>query len=151
MRGWLPAGGGLRGQDWAGRHRVLTLLLPGCVVALTVFGFARGALDSLWLLTVGLILPCVLGAVLLRPRRLPSMFVAAGLTIACGGFVAMAGGQTEAHYAELARVHSPLQRALADGTPFTQNSAIPRRLQHHAAASDTPRPPPATAYREGAD
>jgi 4-amino-4-deoxy-L-arabinose transferase-like glycosyltransferase len=35
--------------------------------------------------------------VLLRPRRLPSVFVAAGLTIAGGGLVVMSGGLTEAY------------------------------------------------------
>ncbi|MEU7901481.1 EAL domain-containing protein [Actinoplanes sp. NPDC049118] len=98
MRGWLPAGGGLRDEDWARRHRLLTLLLAVVVIALTAFGYAVNGLDSAWLLTVSLILPCVVGAVLLRPRRLPSIFVATGLTVACAGFVAMSGGLTESHF-----------------------------------------------------
>jgi diguanylate cyclase (GGDEF)-like protein/PAS domain S-box-containing protein len=98
MRGWLPAGGGLRDEDWARRHRLLTLLLASCVVVLTIFGSLRHGLDSAWLLTVLLILPCVVGAVVLRPRRLPSILVATGFTVACGGFVAMSGGLTESHF-----------------------------------------------------
>ncbi|MET8153244.1 putative bifunctional diguanylate cyclase/phosphodiesterase [Actinoplanes sp. NPDC049668] len=116
MRGWLPAGGGLRDEDWAGRHRLLTLLLAAAVVALTVFGYTQDRLDSAWLLTVALILPCVVGAVLLRPRRLPSIFVAVGMTVACGGFVAMSDGQTEAHFSFFIAI-----AALAlyrDWTPF---------------------------------
>ncbi|GID91747.1 putative bifunctional diguanylate cyclase/phosphodiesterase [Amorphoplanes digitatis] len=116
MRGWLPAGGGLRDEDWTRRHRLLTLLLAVIVLALTVYGYTQDRLDSAWLFTVGLILPCVVGAVLLRPRRLPSIFVAVGLTIACGGFVAMSGGQTEAHFAFFIAI-----AALAlyrDWTPF---------------------------------
>ena len=41
MHGWLPTGGGLRDEDWARRHRLLTLLLASIVPALTVFGSAR--------------------------------------------------------------------------------------------------------------
>jgi diguanylate cyclase (GGDEF)-like protein/PAS domain S-box-containing protein len=99
MRGWFPTSGGLSDQDWTLRHRLLTLLLPISIAALTLFSIARDGLDAVWLLTIALILPCLLGAVLLRPRRLPSVFVAAGLTIAGGGLVVMSGGLTEAHFA----------------------------------------------------
>jgi diguanylate cyclase (GGDEF)-like protein len=99
MRGWFPAGGGLRDEDWTRRHRVLTLLLASSMVLLTVFGVVRDGFDSAWLVTDALILPCVAGAVLLRPRRLPSIFVALGLTVACGGFVTISQGLTEAHFA----------------------------------------------------
>jgi PAS domain-containing protein len=77
---------------------MLTLLLAVSMVALTVFGFTRDGFDPAWLLTVALILPCVLGAMLLRPRRLPSTLVAAGLTVACGSFVLIFEGLTEAHF-----------------------------------------------------
>jgi len=99
MRGWLPTGGGLHDGDWARRHRLLTLLLASTVLVLTGVGYLRQGLDSAWLFTVLLILPCVVGAVLLRPRRLPSILVAIGFTIACGGFVALCDGLTEAHFA----------------------------------------------------
>ncbi|MFI5494991.1 putative bifunctional diguanylate cyclase/phosphodiesterase [Actinoplanes sp. NPDC051859] len=98
MRGWIPTGGGLRDEDWVRRHRLLTTLLAACVVALTVFGALGTGLTQSWLWTVLLILPCVIAAVVLPPRRLPSIFVALGFTIACGGFVAMAEGLTESHF-----------------------------------------------------
>ena len=98
MPGWLPRGGGLHDEDWARRHRLLTLLLASTVLVLTCVGYQRQRLDSAWLLTVMLILPCVAGAMLLRPRRLPSTFVAIGFTVACGGFVALYDGLTEAHF-----------------------------------------------------
>jgi diguanylate cyclase (GGDEF)-like protein/PAS domain S-box-containing protein len=98
MRGWLPTGGGLRDEDWARRHRLLTMLLASTVPGLTVFGAARGGLDADWLVTVLLVLPCVVGAVLLPARRLPSMSVATGFTVACAGFVAMSDGLTESHF-----------------------------------------------------
>jgi diguanylate cyclase (GGDEF)-like protein/PAS domain S-box-containing protein len=98
LSAWLPAGGGLRDEDWARRHRLLTLLLSAAVVGLTVFGRLGPGLDTAWLITVLLILPCVVTAALLRPRRLPSIFVAIGFTIACAGFVTMCHGQTEAHF-----------------------------------------------------
>ncbi|MFI5937706.1 putative bifunctional diguanylate cyclase/phosphodiesterase [Actinoplanes sp. NPDC051494] len=98
LTGWLPTGGGLRDEDWARRHRLLTLMLAACVAALTGFGAFWHGLDRAWLVTVLLILPCVVLAVLLPPRRLPSVFVALGFTIVCGGFVSMAHGLTEAHF-----------------------------------------------------
>jgi diguanylate cyclase (GGDEF)-like protein/PAS domain S-box-containing protein len=98
MRGWIPTGGGLRDEDWAARHRLLTLLLAATVPLLTAFGVFRHALAVDWLVTVMAVLGCVVAAVSLRPRRLPSMFVALGFTIACAGFVTMCNGLTEAHF-----------------------------------------------------
>jgi diguanylate cyclase (GGDEF)-like protein/PAS domain S-box-containing protein len=98
MRGWLPTGGGLRDEDWARRHRLLTMLLAACLLALTGFGAVSGELGTGWLVTVLLILPCIVGASVLPARRLPSISVATGFTIACAGFVAMCGGLTESHF-----------------------------------------------------
>ncbi|RZU52994.1 PAS domain S-box-containing protein/diguanylate cyclase (GGDEF)-like protein [Krasilnikovia cinnamomea] len=116
LRGWIPAGGGLRDEDWAGRHRLLTALLAACVLVLTVFGVLQDGLGRSWLVTVILILPCVVAAAVLPPRRLPSTFVALGFTIACGGFVAMAHGLTEAHFAFFVAV--PALALYRDWTPF---------------------------------
>jgi diguanylate cyclase (GGDEF)-like protein/PAS domain S-box-containing protein len=116
IRGWIPAGGGLRDDAWAGRHRLLTLLLAATVPLLTAFGVFRHALATDWLLTILAVLGCVVAAVSLRPRRLPSMFVALGFTIACAGFVTMCNGLTEAHFSYFIAV-----AALAlyrDWTPF---------------------------------
>ncbi|MEU4219696.1 EAL domain-containing protein [Actinoplanes sp. NPDC026623] len=99
MRGWFPSGSGLCDEDWTRRHRVLTLLLALSTVVLTVFGVVRDGFDPAWLVTDALILPCLAGAVLLRPRRPSSIFVALGLIFACGGFVAVSQGLTEAHFA----------------------------------------------------
>ncbi|MCU7728883.1 EAL domain-containing protein [Actinoplanes sp. KI2] len=116
MRGWFPASGGLRDEDWKRRHRLLTVLLPASAVTLTVFGLAYTGLDRVWLLSVAAILACAVGAVLLRPRRLPSILVAAGLAVACDGFLVMSDGLTVAHFsffvvaAALALYH--------DWTPF---------------------------------
>jgi diguanylate cyclase (GGDEF)-like protein/PAS domain S-box-containing protein len=98
MHGWLPTGGGVRDEDWARRHRLLTLLLASGVLALTAFGAVRAGLDTDWLLTVLLILPCIVGAAALPGRRLPSISVALGFTVACAGFVAMCDGLTESHF-----------------------------------------------------
>jgi diguanylate cyclase (GGDEF)-like protein/PAS domain S-box-containing protein len=98
MRGWLPTGGGLRDEDWSRRHRLLTLLLASTLPVLTVFGAVRHGLDADWLLTVLMLLPCIVAAVALPSRRLPSIAVAVGFTIACAGFVAMSDGLTEAHF-----------------------------------------------------
>jgi diguanylate cyclase (GGDEF)-like protein/PAS domain S-box-containing protein len=116
LRGWIPTGGGLRDEDWAGRHRLLTLLLATTVPLLTAFGVFRHSLAVDWLVTVMAVLGCVVAAISLRPRRLPSMFVALGFTIACAGFVTMCDGLTEAHFSFFIAV-----AALAlyrDWTPF---------------------------------
>ncbi|MEV6849007.1 EAL domain-containing protein [Actinoplanes sp. NPDC051411] len=116
IRGWIPAGGGLRDEDWAGRHRLLTLLLAATVPLLTAFGVFRDALATDWLVTILAVLGCVVAAVSLRPRRLPSTFVALGFTIACAGFVTMCHGLTEAHFSFfIAAAALALYR---DWTPF---------------------------------
>ena len=116
MRGWLPTGGGLRDEDWAGRHRLLTRLLAATVPLLTAFGVLRHTPASEWLVTILAVLACVTAAVALRPRRLPSAFVALGFTIACAGLVTMCNGLTEAHFSFFVAI-----AALAlyrDWTPF---------------------------------
>jgi diguanylate cyclase (GGDEF)-like protein/PAS domain S-box-containing protein len=94
----MPTGGGLRDEDWARRHRLLTLILAASMALLTMFGALRHGLDSAWLIAVLLILPCVLAAAMLPGRRLPSIFVALGFVVACADFVAMCDGLTEAHF-----------------------------------------------------
>ncbi|MBG0567298.1 EAL domain-containing protein [Actinoplanes sp. NEAU-A11] len=99
LRDRLPAGGGLRDEDWAGRHRLLTVLLAVVMVVLTVFGVFQGEHHAVTLLlTDGLILPAVAAAALLRSRRLRSVAVALGFTVACAGFVSLSHGLTEAHF-----------------------------------------------------
>jgi diguanylate cyclase (GGDEF)-like protein/PAS domain S-box-containing protein len=97
LRRWMPAHG-LRDEDWAGRHRLLTWVLVVSTPLLTAVGAATGTLDRAWMAIVGLICACTLGAIFLPPRRLPSMCVALGLAIACMGFVTMLHGLTEAHF-----------------------------------------------------
>jgi diguanylate cyclase (GGDEF)-like protein len=97
MLAWLPSGGGLRKQDRALRHRLLTVLLAAAMAALIVFG-ALGDRSADAVVAVLLILPCLLAAARLRGPRLPSVFVALGFTVACGSFVAMNDGLTEAHF-----------------------------------------------------
>ncbi|GIF20303.1 diguanylate cyclase (GGDEF)-like protein/PAS domain S-box-containing protein [Actinoplanes tereljensis] len=94
---WIPTGGGLRDEDWARRHRLLTMLLAACVVGLTVYGTFQDALTTIWV-TVLLVLPCVVLAARLRSRRPASIAVALGFVIACAGFVTMSNGLTEAHF-----------------------------------------------------
>jgi len=97
--GWLRNAGRLADEDWARRHRLLTMLLAATVIGLTIFGaFSDDGLTRSWLATVLLVLPCVVAAARLPGRRLPSIAVALGLTAACGGFVAMCHGLTEAHF-----------------------------------------------------
>ncbi len=99
LRDRLPAGGGLRDEDWAGRHRLLTVLLAVIMAALIVFGVLQGDEHTpALLLTVGLTLPCLVAASLLRSRRVRAVFVALGYTVACAGFVSLAHGLTEAHF-----------------------------------------------------
>ncbi|GIE89761.1 putative bifunctional diguanylate cyclase/phosphodiesterase [Actinoplanes regularis] len=98
LRDRLPAGGGLRDEDWAGRHRLLTVLLAVFVVASTVFGALRHQNAALLWIDL-LVLPTVVAGTLLRNRRLRSVCVAIGFTIACAGFVSLNNGLTEAHFA----------------------------------------------------
>ncbi|MBM2616638.1 EAL domain-containing protein [Actinoplanes sp. LDG1-06] len=96
---WLPTGGGLRDEDWAGRHRLLTRLLAATMAALVVFGGWRDELGSgvaTWMVLV--IIPCIVAAARLGGRRLPSIFVSFGFVSACTAFVAMCHGKTEAHF-----------------------------------------------------
>ncbi|BCJ46130.1 hypothetical protein GCM10010168_50790 [Actinoplanes ianthinogenes] len=96
---WLPTGGKLRDEDWTARHRLLTVILAVVVVVVTVFG-ALGPGDAVTLLwTDLLVLPCVVAATLLPNRRLRSVCVALGFTVACAGFVSLSNGLTEAHFA----------------------------------------------------
>ncbi|MEV6348186.1 EAL domain-containing protein [Actinoplanes sp. NPDC051851] len=98
LRDRLPTGGGLRDEDWAVRHQLLTVLLGVVVVVVTVFGALQGDHSEALLLTDGLVLPCVVAGTLLKNRRLRSVFVALGFTAACGGFVSLCNGLTEAHF-----------------------------------------------------
>ncbi|GIF01390.1 hypothetical protein Ari01nite_88540 [Paractinoplanes rishiriensis] len=94
----MPTGGGLRDEDWAGRHRLLTVILGLSVVALTVFGAFQEESGQAWLYTALLVLPCLVAAVKLPGHRLPSIAVSLGFTVACGGFVALSHGLTESHF-----------------------------------------------------
>jgi diguanylate cyclase (GGDEF)-like protein len=98
LRDRLPTGGGLSDEDWAGRHRLLTVLLAVCMVLLTLFGLAKGAHTTELLVTDGLVLPSLVAAARLANRRLRSLAVAFGFTAACAGFVALCHGLTEAHF-----------------------------------------------------
>jgi hypothetical protein len=59
LRDRLPTGGGLRDEDWATRHRLLTVLLGVVVLVVTVFGAVRPDQGVTLLWTDLLILPCV--------------------------------------------------------------------------------------------
>ncbi|WP_308285438.1 putative bifunctional diguanylate cyclase/phosphodiesterase [Actinoplanes hulinensis] len=98
LRDRLPTGGGLREEDWAGRHRLLTVLLAVCMVLLTVFGVFRAEHPTDLLIIDGLLLPCLVGAVRLGNRRARSIVVALGFATASAGFVALCHGLTEAHF-----------------------------------------------------
>ncbi|WP_030442171.1 putative bifunctional diguanylate cyclase/phosphodiesterase [Actinoplanes subtropicus] len=98
--GWLRNAGRLGDDDWARRHRLLTMLLAATVIGPTIFGaFLGGGLAGPWLVTVLLVLPCVLAAARLPGRRPPSVAVALGFTVGCGGLVAMCHGRPEARFA----------------------------------------------------
>ena len=128
LRGWLPLGGGLSDEDWARRHRLLTWLLASCLLVLTFFGAFRHRLDQSWMLTTLAILLCVVAAARLRPRRLPSIFVAIGFTVACGSFVAMSDGLTEAHFAFFIVI--PALALYRDWAPF--GAFLLGTIVHHA-------------------
>jgi diguanylate cyclase (GGDEF)-like protein len=96
---WLPSGGGLRDEDWHGRHRLLTVLLAVTATAVTVFGLTRPGMAVYTVTTFVLAVACTVGAARLRHRRrLASILTAFGLTTVCAGFVALTGGLTEAHF-----------------------------------------------------
>jgi diguanylate cyclase (GGDEF)-like protein len=121
---------GLRDEDWAGRHRLLTVLLLLSSLVLTAVGVGTEGLNAIWLVTVVLICLCAAGAVALPPRRLPSMCVAIGLTLACAGLVAMTHGLTEAHFSFFVTI-----AALAlyrDWAPFGVCLAV--TVAHHLIA-----------------
>ncbi|MEV4346413.1 EAL domain-containing protein [Actinoplanes sp. NPDC049596] len=130
IRSWLPAGGGLRDEDWARRHRLLTLILAGFVGGLTVFGAWRDELGNpLALVLLMLTLAAVVAGRLCRGRRLPSSFVSFGFTAGCADFVVMCHGQTEAHFTFFVTV-----AALAlyrDWAPF--GMVLVTTVFHHAA------------------
>ena len=113
---WISPGAGLRDEDWARRHRLLTCLLASCLVGLTLFGASRHRLDLSWLLTTLAILACLVAATRLRPRRLPSVCVAIGSTVVCGSFVSMSDGLTEAHFSFLIVI--PILALYRDWAPF---------------------------------
>ncbi|GAA1588931.1 putative bifunctional diguanylate cyclase/phosphodiesterase [Actinoplanes couchii] len=97
---WLPTGGGLIDEDWSVRHRLLYRLLAASIGALSIYGALSGqfatANVATWLLP--LVLLCIVAAATLPGRRLPSVLVSLGFTLACAAFVAMAHNQTEAHF-----------------------------------------------------
>jgi diguanylate cyclase (GGDEF)-like protein/PAS domain S-box-containing protein len=95
---WLPTGGRLRDEDWAARHRLLTVILAVVMVAVTVFGVLASGDAVALLVTDLLILPCVVAGTVLRSRRLRSVSVAFGFTAACAGFVSLSNGLTESHF-----------------------------------------------------
>ncbi len=99
FRDWIPTGGGLNDEDWAGRHRLLTVLLAVFMVVVTLVGLARGDgyLPGL-LITDALVLPSLVAARLMRARRSRSLAVALGFAVTCAGFVALCDGLTEAHF-----------------------------------------------------
>jgi diguanylate cyclase (GGDEF)-like protein/PAS domain S-box-containing protein len=126
----MPAGGGLRDEDWQSRHRLLTWTMIGSTVILSGAGMARDRLDREWLLSVVLISVCSFGALFLPPRRLPSSAVALGLTAVCADLVMMFDGLTEAHFAFFIAVGGlALYR---DWVPFL--TFLTATVAHHALA-----------------
>ncbi|WP_239145843.1 putative bifunctional diguanylate cyclase/phosphodiesterase [Actinoplanes couchii] len=99
LRDRFPTGGGLNDEDWAGRHRLLTLLLAVFMVFLTLVGLWQGgeSVDAL-LITDAIVLPCLVAARLLHGRRPRSVAVSFGAAVSCAGFVALCDGLTEAHF-----------------------------------------------------
>jgi diguanylate cyclase (GGDEF)-like protein/PAS domain S-box-containing protein len=116
LRDRLPTGGRLSDEDWAGRHRLLTVLLALCMVFLTVFGVLTGAHATELLITDGLVLPALVAAAVLRNRRVRSVAVALGFVAASGGFVALCHGLTEAHFAFFILI--PALALYRDWAPF---------------------------------
>jgi len=130
LRAVMPTGGGLRDEDWQGRHRVLTWTLIVSTILLTMIGIARDRLDTEWLVSVLLITICTFGALLLPPRRWPSSAVALGLTVVCADLVMMFNGLTEAHFSFFIAVGAlALYR---DWVPFL--TFLVATVAHHAVA-----------------
>jgi diguanylate cyclase (GGDEF)-like protein len=126
----MPTGGGLRDEEWEGRHRLLTWAMIAAAVALTGIGIIRERLDALWLGTIVLIMFCTLGALFLPPRRWPSSAVALGLTAACADLVMMYDGLIEGHFAFFVAVGAlALYR---DWVPFL--TFLIGTVAHHALA-----------------
>ncbi len=126
----MPAGGGLRDEDWRGRHRLLTWAMIASTVALTGIGVIRDRLDVEWFGSVVMVSFCALGALLLPPRRLPSSAVALGLTVVCADLVMMFNGLTEAHFSFFIAVGAlALYR---DWVPFL--TFLIATVAHHAVA-----------------
>ncbi|MFC4069414.1 putative bifunctional diguanylate cyclase/phosphodiesterase [Actinoplanes subglobosus] len=116
LRDRLPTGGRLSDEDWAGRHRLLTVLLAVCMVLLTVFGVLRDAEAGDLLITDGMVLTSLVVATLPRNRRVRSLAVALGYVAASGGFVAICQGLTEAHFAFFILI--PALALYRDWAPF---------------------------------
>jgi diguanylate cyclase (GGDEF)-like protein/PAS domain S-box-containing protein len=126
----MPTGGGLRDEDWQGRHRLLTWTMLASTVALTGVGIVRDRLDVEWLVAVVLISGCTLGAFFLPPHRLPSSAVALGFTAVCADLVMMFDGLTEAHFSFFIVVGAlALYR---DWVPFI--TFLTATVAHHALA-----------------
>ncbi|GAA4951618.1 putative bifunctional diguanylate cyclase/phosphodiesterase [Actinoplanes utahensis] len=128
LRDRLPAGRGLSDEDWAGRHRLLTVLLAVVMVLLTVFGVLSGAHATELLVTDTLVLTSLVAATVLRNRRVRSVAVALGVAAACAGFVAFCHGLTEAHFAFFIAI--PALALYRDWTPF--GGFLLATVAHHA-------------------
>jgi diguanylate cyclase (GGDEF)-like protein/PAS domain S-box-containing protein len=97
-RAIMPTGGGLRDEDWTGRHWMLTWTSVVFAIGLTVTGAFRDRLDSSWLTVMIIVACCLAGALWLPPRRWPSSANALALTVLCTGLVIMLDGVIEAHF-----------------------------------------------------
>lgn len=130
IRAAMPTGGGLRDEDWNGRHRLLTWGMIASTALLTGVGIVRDRLDIEWFVTIVMILACALGALLLPPRRLPSSMVALGFTAICADLVMMYDGLIEAHFSFFVVVGAlALYR---DWVPFL--TFLVATVTHHAVA-----------------
>ncbi|GLY26697.1 bifunctional diguanylate cyclase/phosphodiesterase [Kineosporia sp. NBRC 101731] len=94
----LPAGIGLRHEDWQNRHRLLTWLTVVCGLSLTVVAAVRHRLDAEWAIASLVIAVMIACAVKVTSQRLASSAVAIGLTTACAELVMLYDGRTEAHF-----------------------------------------------------
>ncbi|GAB6900169.1 putative bifunctional diguanylate cyclase/phosphodiesterase [Kineosporia succinea] len=94
----LPAGTGLRHEDWQNRHRLLTWLTVGCGLGLALVAVLRHRLDPEWAVSTLLIAAMSWAALEIRSQRMASSAVAVGLTTACAELVMLYDGRTEAHF-----------------------------------------------------